>query len=130
MFEDSKGNIWLSTFSGLNRFDPASRRFTVFTEKDGLPSDIIYAVREDDSGKLWISTNKGLSNYDPVKHTFKNFGIEDGLQENEFKSHSSYKGQGNRLYFGGVNGFNEFTPGQVLKPQGFSPLVITGLKLF
>ena len=130
MFEDSKGKLWLSTFSGLNLFDPVKKHFTTFTKKDGLPSDIIYAVREDDSGKLWISTNYGISVFDRDKRTFKNYSIEDGLQENEFKSHSSYKGKNNRLYFGGVNGFNAFTPGQILKPQGFSPLVITAFKLF
>lgn len=130
IFEDSKGNIWLSTFSGLNLFDPVKRHFTNFTKKDGLPSDIIYAVREDDSGKLWISTNNGLSVFDPAKRTFKNYSIEDGLQENEFKSHSSYKGSNNRLYFGGLNGFNAFVPGKIQKPQGFSPLVITAFQLF
>ena len=130
MFEDSKGKIWLSTFSGLNLFDPVTKHFTVFGKKDGLPSDIIYAVREDDNGKLWISTNTGLSKFDPVKRTFKNYGIEDGLQDNEFKSHSAFKGKNNMLYFGGINGFNAFTPAQVLTPQGFSPLVITSFKLF
>ncbi|MET3979569.1 signal transduction histidine kinase/ligand-binding sensor domain-containing protein/DNA-binding response OmpR family regulator [Mucilaginibacter sp. UYP25] len=130
MFEDSKGNIWLSTFSGLNLFNPVTKHFTVFNKKDGLPSDIIYAAREDDSGKIWVSTNTGLSMFDPVKRTFKNYNVEDGLQDNEFKSHSAFKGQDNRLYFGGINGFNAFTPGQILKPQGFSPVVITALRLF
>ncbi|MFD0764294.1 two-component regulator propeller domain-containing protein [Mucilaginibacter lutimaris] len=130
LFEDSKGNIWLSTFSGLNMFDPVSGHFTRYGKKDGLPSDIIYAVREDDNGNFWVSTNTGLSMFDPAKRTFKNYGVEDGLQDNEFKSHSAFKGQGNKLYFGGINGFNAFTPGQILKPQGFSPVVITALRLF
>ncbi|MBB5394028.1 hybrid sensor histidine kinase/response regulator [Mucilaginibacter sp. AK015] len=130
IFEDSKGNLWLSTFSGLNLFNPVTKHFTVFTKKDGLPSDIIYAAREDDEGKLWISTNNGLSSFDPVRRIFKNYTIEDGLQDNEFKSHSAFKGKDDRLYFGGINGFNAFTPGQILKPQGFAPLVITAFRLF
>jgi signal transduction histidine kinase/CheY-like chemotaxis protein/ligand-binding sensor domain-containing protein len=130
IYEDKKGNIWISTFTGLNLFDPVRKHFTVFTKKDGLPSNIIYATREDDDGKLWISSNNGLTAYDPVKHVFKNYTIEDGLQEDEFKSHSAYKGKSGRLYFGGVNGFNAFSPGQVLKPEGFSPLVITSFQLF
>ncbi|MBL4675987.1 MAG: response regulator [Mucilaginibacter sp.] len=130
MFEDNKGYIWLSTFSGLDKFDPVSKRFTVYRKKDGLPSDIIYAVREDEQGMLWVSTNNGLSRFDPVKLTFRNFTIEDGLQDIEFKSHSSFKGKGNRLYFGGINGFNAFTPQQILKPEGFSPLVVTAFRLF
>ncbi|TSD66248.1 response regulator [Inquilinus sp. KBS0705] len=130
IFEDKKGNLWVSTFTGLNLFNPNTRHFTVFTKKDGLPSDIIYAAREDDGGKLWISTNSGLSSFDPAKRVFKNYTVEDGLQEDEFKSHSAYKGKSGKLYFGGVNGFNSFSPAQVLKPEGFSPLVITAFQLF
>jgi signal transduction histidine kinase/ligand-binding sensor domain-containing protein/DNA-binding response OmpR family regulator len=130
LYEDKKGNIWISTFTGLNLFDPVTKHFTVYTKKDGLPSDIIYAAREDDDGKIWVSSNNGLSSFDPVKKVFKNYTVEDGLQEDEFKSHSAFKGSSGRLYFGGVNGFNAFSPGQILKPQGFSPLAITSLQVF
>ncbi|MFA6087038.1 two-component regulator propeller domain-containing protein [Mucilaginibacter sp.] len=130
IYEDKKGNIWISTFTGLNLFNPVTKHFTVYTKKDGLPSDIIYAAREDDDGKIWVSSNSGLSSFDPVKKVFKNYTVEDGLQEDEFKSHSAFKGNSGKLYFGGVNGFNAFSPGQILKPQGFSPLAITALQIF
>jgi len=130
IFEDSKGRLWISTLLGLDLFDPVTGRFTVFNTKDGLPSDIIYAVREDKKGTLWVSTNNGLSNFDPVKRTFKNYTVEDGLQEDEFKSHSALQTNDGKLYFGGINGFNGFKPGQILKPAGFSPLVITDFQLF
>jgi signal transduction histidine kinase/ligand-binding sensor domain-containing protein/DNA-binding response OmpR family regulator len=130
LLEDHNGNLWICTLAGLDMFNPETRRFTVFTKKDGLPSDIIYAVREGVYNRLWISTNNGLSAYNPVDHVFKNFTIEDGLQDDEFKAHSAFKGWDGRLFFGGVNGFNVFTPGQVIKPAGFSPLVITSLLLF
>ena len=130
IFEDHKGYLWISTLSGLDLFDPSTKHFTIYTKKDGLPSDIIYAVRQDDQGKLWISTNNGISEFDPLTRTFKNYTVEDGLQSDEFKSHSSFKGKDNRLYFGGVNGFNAFTPEQIIKPAGFSPLVITSFEVF
>lgn len=130
LFEDSKGQIWISTLSGLNLFNPVTKHFTVFTTKNGLPSDVIYAVREDKLGTIWVSTNNGLSNYDPVRHTFKNYTIEDGLQDEEFKSHSALQTKEGRIFFGGVNGFNSFTPDQILKPSAFMPLVITNFQLF
>ncbi len=34
--------------------------FTSLTEKDGLPSDIVYALYEDGDRSLWIGTTKGL----------------------------------------------------------------------
>ncbi|PWK79163.1 signal transduction histidine kinase [Mucilaginibacter oryzae] len=130
LFEDSKGRIWVSTLSGLNLLDPITKHFTVFTTKDGLPSDVIYAVREDKRGTMWISTNNGLSNYDPVKHTFKNYTVEEGIQNEEFKSHSALQTRDGRVFFGGINGFNLVDPRNILKPSGFMPLVITNFELF
>ena len=130
LFQDSKGNIWVSTLAGLDLFDPKTRLFKIFTKKDGLPSDIIYAVREDNNGKLWISTNSGISEYSPGENTFKNYTVEDGLQADEFKSHSAFKGIDGKLYFGGVNGFNAFKPEEILKPAGFSPVLITSFQVF
>nr|WP_183560390.1 two-component regulator propeller domain-containing protein [Mucilaginibacter sp. SP1R1]MBB6149343.1 signal transduction histidine kinase/ligand-binding sensor domain-containing protein/DNA-binding response OmpR family regulator [Mucilaginibacter sp. SP1R1] len=130
IIEDSKGNLWICTLSGLDLFDQKTGHFTVFGKKDGLASDIIYAIKEDNNGQLWISTNGGLSCYDPKKNTFKNYTTEDGIQGDEFKPHSSLKSSTGRLYFGGTNGFNAFYPEQILKPSGFSPLVITSFQLF
>ncbi|MFI5138785.1 MAG: two-component regulator propeller domain-containing protein, partial [Sphingobacteriales bacterium] len=130
IFEDHNGNLWLSTFDGLNLFNPQTRNFKIFGKKDGLPGDIVYAVREDNNNMLWISTNNGLSEYDPQTNKFKNFTAEDGLQGNEYKPHSALKAGNGTLYFGGVNGFNSFIPGQILRPEGFLPLVLTGFQVF
>ncbi|SHN28084.1 two-component regulator propeller domain-containing protein [Mucilaginibacter sp. OK098] len=130
LYEDHKGNIWLSTLAGLNLFEPKTRHFKVFTKRDGLPSDIIYTVREDNNGKIWIGTNNGLSEYDPATNKFNNYTVEDGLQADEFKSHSAFKSKEGKLYFGGINGFNAFTPEQILKPAGFSPIIITSFQVF
>jgi signal transduction histidine kinase/ligand-binding sensor domain-containing protein/DNA-binding response OmpR family regulator len=130
IFEDSRGLLWVTTLSGLDLFDPVSKHFTIFSKKDGLPSDIIYAIREDNYGKLWISNNGGLSKFDPVKKIFNNYTVEDGLQGDEFKPHSALKGHSGNLYFGGISGFNEFSPARVLNTVGFAPLVITSFQLY
>ena len=129
IFEDHAGNIWLSTFEGLNKFDPVTKKFTSYTTRQGLPSNIIYAAREKDK-MIWISTNHGLSAFDPVSGIFKNYTTEDGLQEDEFKPHSALKASDGRLYFGGINGFNVFSPSDIVKPTGFSPVVVTSFQIF
>ncbi|SEO97167.1 hybrid sensor histidine kinase/response regulator [Mucilaginibacter sp. OK283] len=130
IFEDDKGRLWLATLSGFNLFDPLHNHFTTFTKKDGLPSDIIYGIRADDTGNLWISSNGGLSKFNPENKTFYNYTTEDGLQGDEYKPHSALKTDDKTLYFGGINGFNCFSPGKVLKQAGFAPLVITSFQLF
>jgi len=129
IFEDSKGQLWLCTLAGLDIFDPETRHFKTFTKTDGLPSDITYAIKEDSRGKLWVSTNAGLSMMDPGTQKFKNFTTEDGVQGDEFKPHSALVASDGKLYFGGINGFNMFSPGQILKPIPISPLVITSIQV-
>jgi signal transduction histidine kinase/DNA-binding response OmpR family regulator/streptogramin lyase len=130
IFLDSKGKLWLCTISGLNLFDPLTRHFTVFTKKDGLASDVIYAAKEDNKGKLWISTNSGISMYDPVARLFKNYTTEDGLQGDDFKPHSALKTSDGQIFFGGINGFNAFYPERIAKPAAFSPIVVTSFLIF
>ena len=130
LFEDHTGNIWISTFSGLNLFDPQTRKFRVFGKTEGLPSDLIYAAREDNKGRIWISTNAGISMYSPDSNKFENYTTEDGLQGSEFKAHSALKSRTGMMYFGGVNGFNAFDPEKTAKEKGFSPVVITSFQLF
>ncbi|NCD69921.1 hybrid sensor histidine kinase/response regulator [Mucilaginibacter agri] len=130
IFEDSKHNLWLSTYSGFDKFDYPNRKFTVINQKDGLPSAAVYAAREDKHGYIWMSTNNGIAKYDPVNKTFDNYTTEDGLQGDEFKPHSAYLAPDGTTYFGGLNGFNVFNPDHILKPAGFSPLVITHFEIF
>lgn len=130
IFEDSKGHLWLCTLSGLDLFDPETKQFTIYTKKDGLPSDITYAIKEDEKGKLWVSTNNGLSRLDPVTRKFKKFTTEDGLQGDEFKPHSALRAANGKLYFGGINGFNSFYPGHVSEPTELSPVLVTGIQVY
>ena len=128
--EDRKGNIWIGTKSGLNRFDPSSGHFTVYSTRDGLPDDHVLSILEDDKGNLWISTNQGLSRFDPITRAIANFTVADGLQSNEFKAHSCLKSSSGALYFGGVNGFNVFFPDSIRKDPSDPPLVLTHFQVF
>jgi len=130
IFEDNKGRFWLATLSGLDLFDRKTKHFTVYTKKEGLPSDIIYAIRQGNLGKLWISSNGGLTRFNPEANTFTNYTTEDGLQGDEFKPHSALASRDGNMYFGGINGFNVFSPAKVLKVAKFAPLVITSFQLF
>ena len=69
--------------------------------------------------------------FDPVTKVFKNFTTENGLQAEQFLQHCSLKEQGpGRLYFGGVNGFNSFSPDQILDNPYNPSLVLTKFQVF
>jgi len=132
------GMLWIGTYEGLNRFDPATQRFTSFTERDGLPNNVIYGILEDEAGNLWMSTNKGLSRLstqqidgsDSMTATFENYDVTDGLQSNQFYFNAFHKGRSGRLYFGGVNGLNIFYPDRIKDNLHVPPVVITDFQIF
>ena len=98
--------------------------------KDGLPNDIIFGIQEDSKGNLWLSTNKGIARFNPITHVCKDFYVAEGLQSDEFKAHSSVTTREGIMYFGGVNGFNEFMPDSIKENRFDAPLVITKFQVF
>ena len=124
--EDQSGFLWLGTWGGgLNKFDKVNKKFTHYTEKDGLPNDAIYGILEDGQGNLWLSTNNGLSKFNPKAGTFRNYSAEDGLQSNEFNGGSFYKSRSGEMFFGGIEGFNAFYPDQIKDNPFIPPIIIT-----
>ncbi len=130
LFRDSRGTLWVCTINGLSRFDRTRDCFTTFTEQDGLPNNTVYGMREDAEGDLWVSTNAGLSRYDPRTNRFRNFDFADGLQDNEFNQNAFARGRDGRLFFGGVEGFNAFSPREIRDNPFVPPVVITRFRIF
>jgi signal transduction histidine kinase/sugar lactone lactonase YvrE len=126
--QDSNETIWVGTIGGgLNRYNVDKDTFTRFTEKNGLPNDVIYGILEDEDGNLWLSTNFGLSRFNPATQTFRNYTANDGLQSNEFNQNAFTKSRNGFMYFGGINGFNVFKPSEIRNDPAPPPVVLTGL---
>ena len=121
--------LWVGTAGGgLNRLDIQSGTFAHFTERDGLPNDVVYAILADSSGRLWLSTNKGLSRFDPTTRQFRNYDVNDGLQSNEFNSGAAFRSRSGEMFFGGIYGFNYFRPEAVHDNPNVPAVVITGFR--
>jgi len=134
-FEDSKKNIWVGTETGLNLLNRDSSNFVLYSEKDGLPNNVIRGILEDNHGNLWIITNKGLSKFvnainRPENPEFINYTREDGLQGNSFNSRSCFKDKNAKLYFGGNNGFNVFYPDSIKENTNKPGIVFTDFLIF
>ena len=112
---DSKGNIWIGTSYGLNKFDKKTESFERYTTKDGIANNTIYGVLVDYRDNIWISSNKGISKLDTNKNKIVNLSVTDGLQGNEFNGNAAYKNNKGEFFFGGVNGLNSFYPEKIIK---------------
>ena len=125
LLADRQGRIWVGTGSGLVCLDPASDRITRLTEKDGLPNNTIYAMSQDNQERIWASTNFGLICLDPETLAFHHFQAKDGLQSNEFNMGAAAFTRSGLMFFGGINGFNVFTPDHIQANPYRPPVVIT-----
>lgn len=131
IWQGDQGYIWLGTYGGgLNRLDPETGHVKRFTEKEGLPNNVVYGVLGNGKGKLWMSTNRGLSRFDIEKEEFTVFEESDGLQSNEFNIGAYDRSPSGELFFGGINGLNAFYPSRIQKNPIPPELIFTELKLF
>ena len=121
--ETVDGYLWIGTQLGLNRFDPHTKAFKHYTEKSGLPNNVVLGILEDDEGNLWLTTNNGLAKFDPRAGSFKTYDTVNGLQSNEFNSNAYYRSRNGTMYIGGINGFNTFDP-ENIKPNSIPPQVV------
>ena len=111
VYIDTDRRVWFCGESGgICRYDPTIDGFENFGPGEGLPSSVYYGIIDDGAGNLWLSSNQGIIRYNPELHTHIRYTTEDGLQSNQFNFRSSYKASDGTFYFGGINGFNRFSP--------------------
>jgi two-component system, sensor histidine kinase and response regulator len=130
IYEDNENTIWITTRYGLNKFDKKTDTFEIFTKENGLQNDLVYGIQKDMVNNLWISTNGGLSKLNPVTKEFNNYTKIDGIQSNNFIKKSRFRSKSGKLYFGGVNGFNEFNQLNIIDNKYKPPVVITDFQIF
>jgi len=121
--------LWIGTSGGLNKFNFKNGLFEHYTEKNGLPNNVVYGILPDDSGNLWLSTNNGLSKFNPQNKTFRNYDVLDGLQSNEFNTGAYFRSKNGELFFGGIEGLNYFKPDSIIENRHVPPVVLTGLRI-
>jgi signal transduction histidine kinase/ligand-binding sensor domain-containing protein/DNA-binding response OmpR family regulator len=69
IIEDLKGDIWLSSHSGIIKFDIAKNNFARFTKDDGLLSNDFNANAnfKDNRGNIYFGNYLGIDYFDPSK---------------------------------------------------------------
>jgi ligand-binding sensor domain-containing protein len=124
------GIVWVGTAgNGLFRIDVKNLRFTSFGETQGLANSTVYKIIGDDRGRLWISTNKGISCFDTSRRTFRNYTADNGLQRSSYNLGAGLKTADGAIFFGGLEGFNYFSPGSLHYNSHVPSIVFTGLKV-
>ncbi|MPY22680.1 histidine kinase [Shewanella psychropiezotolerans] len=124
LFESDTGLLWLGSTEGVFSFDPITYESQVFNMDNGLIGDTAYLTILDKQQRLWIGTSSGLSQLNTQNFNIKNYTIIDGLQDNEFNYGAGFIDDDNRVYLGGINGFNYFFASQLPKlPAPRKPVI-------
>ena len=118
LYESPDGTLWVATQNGLDRMSAEDRRagrnrFTLYTQREGLPNNTVYGILPDRAGRLWLSTNRGLSEFNPASGTMRNFDSRDGLVGDEMNGGAELVSSDGTFYFGGVNGVSWFHSGEI-----------------
>lgn len=129
-YHDKKDNLWIGTMMGLNYFNTKTKQFVTYTTENGLANNAVFGITEDENYNLWVSSNRGLSRINLLTKKVKNYDPADGLQSYEFKDHAFCKASSGKMYFGGINGFNEFEPALIKENDFDPPIVITAFQVF
>jgi hypothetical protein len=66
--EDSRGNLYIGTGSGIHQLDPNTGGVKLYSVADGLASEPTRALRGRD-GALWLGTSHGLSRFVPPQES-------------------------------------------------------------
>ena len=128
IFQDHRGNIWIGTDKGLNRFNAAKMNFFRYTALGKYNPASIKAIREDKSGRLWISTSNGLILFDAGSNAADHLCFLNGLQDNSFSNASTRLSDG-RLAFGGQNGVTVFDPSAIHPEKGFPQVILKNVRI-
>ncbi len=109
----AKGNLWLSTRSGLELFDPKKEQSIPF-KNESLDNNLTNSyLLPDAKNQLWMSTPKGIGRYNIDSGAFNLFGAENGILLDEYNGGPSLMTQSGEILVGGKNGFYYFHPADV-----------------
>ena len=106
--------LWLSTGSGVSRYDFDAKTWDYFTTKDGLVSNKVNCIGIEwkqgvfdrkPSGRVWFGTDSGLSVFDMNRDEWRSYTVKDGLIANKIRCISA---RGDWIWVGTEKGASAF----------------------
>ncbi len=133
--KDNYGNLYAATLNGVLMFNPDKHNYKFISEKDGLSSELVYAIGiTKDNHYLWAGTNQGVNRIDIKKLQYDfiditKYGRADGFSGVESNSHGIYEDIDSTIWFGTVNGLIKYSPKEFIENDNLSKTNITTIKL-
>ncbi|WP_300385646.1 sensor histidine kinase [Clostridium sp.] len=75
MFQDSRGNVWIGTDDGLNKYN--GDKFEVYRydpeNKNSISANCVVAITEDEYGDIWVGTSIGINKINTKTKEIKSY---------------------------------------------------------
>ncbi len=134
IYEAKNGVLYVGTSGGglnrLNYNDSGNIGFMHYTVENGLPSNVIYQIREDAEGNIWLMHARKISKLIPSTGEIIYFEKGDGFDVDEFRDSAMTFTSSGILFCGGVNGFTFFQPNNIQVNKREPQVTISDFKLF
>ncbi|WP_147676354.1 hybrid sensor histidine kinase/response regulator transcription factor [Algibacter pacificus] len=134
LYQAKNGVLYIGTSGGglnlLSNVNSDTVVFKHYTVKNGLPSNVIYQVREDTEGNIWLMHARKISKLNPRTGDIIYFEKRDGFNVDEFRDSAMAFTSSGMMFCGGVNGFTFFYPNNVRVNTREPQVTITNFKLF
>ncbi|MBR1808726.1 MAG: response regulator [Paludibacteraceae bacterium] len=136
MLHDSRGDIWLGTFSGgLNKVvalatDSLPAKFETYTIQNALRSDILLSMQEDAGGRIWFASESNITRFDPTSGIFQHFSPFVNAQYGYFTESKAIRLATGDIMFGYSNGYCIFSPERIIRSEHIPSLQLTAFQLF
>lgn len=133
--KDDFGNLYAATLNGVLMFNPDKHTYKFISEKDGLSSELVYAIGiTKDNHYLWAGTNQGVNRIDIKKLQYDfmditKYGRADGFSGVESNTHGIFEDADSSIWFGTVNGLIKYSPKEFVENDNLSKTSITNIKL-
>jgi ligand-binding sensor domain-containing protein/two-component sensor histidine kinase len=121
-------NIFLGTAgSGICEIDVKNNKVVNHFYSPVLQNKTIVSIAAS-GNDFWLGTGYGLIKYNIKDKSAVLYNTNDGLQGMKFLPEACLKASTGMMYFGGVNGFNFFQPGEYSKNENRDRVFITSFR--
>jgi len=114
LMKGADGRLWLSTYGGgvnvVEEYRDGEPRFTRYTTKTGLPSNVCLAAVEDAKGDVWISCENIVARLAPSTGSISTYTLYDGVHGAIFSEAAGLCSRSGLVVFAGGGNLYVFDP--------------------
>ncbi len=133
------GMLWVGTAAGgLMRVEPpmgpglgrnTPLQVRSYGAADGLPSNVVYGIKDGEGDELWLSTANGLVRFSAARGVVEHYTEAQGLQGADFNFGAHFRARDGTLFFGGTGGLNRLRPTEIHPGKGTPRVVLTAYEV-